>query len=367
MSAALCWLHLSDLHITSSSDEGRQDRWMNEVERDLPKLLEEKHLSPDFVLVSGDIANSGQATEYELALNFFETLRDRLPRRSARWMFVPGNHDVNWSKIDKNRDLQLRAETKAITDDERLASALSNEHDQKYVGKRHGNFRDFSERAARTLQAPMPERDNSAVMHLNVGDIEIAIAGLNSALLSTRKDLIDVLNAEVSTAIPDLDLQALAVGLRQLQQAVRSVESADVRIAVMHHPPLSEWFLGPDHLSQRSYLGRFDFIHRGHEHLPSQTHRTLAGLRDDLFEIAAGALYVSERWYRGFCVVSIDEDAELVNTHYFAYGSRANRWIPDVETAGQGIVSTRVPLDLAKRLARKGVGRGREDRLLPVG
>lgn len=53
-----------------------------------------------YVVVSGDIANSGKSQEYELALTFFIKLLDLLRKRYSstqfKFVFVPGNHDCNF-------------------------------------------------------------------------------------------------------------------------------------------------------------------------------------------------------------------------------------------------------------------------------
>jgi len=90
-------IHLSDIHF---SDE---INFFNEEKREL--LF--RALKNDFsnclfvyIVVSGDIANSGKLREYEVALNFFTTLSDLLSERYSstqfKLVFVPGNHDCNF-------------------------------------------------------------------------------------------------------------------------------------------------------------------------------------------------------------------------------------------------------------------------------
>lgn len=343
------WPHLSDLHVAATSED--QDTWMAGVERDVPRLLGERDLVPDVVIVSGDIANSGQQSEYEVALAFLERVSKCLPNPDVRWVFSPGNHDVCWTQINSERDIELRTSMQGIRSETELKHLISEEDCWKYLAERQANYRVFTEQANAELGAPIATLSPAAPTTVIAGKLNLGIASLNSALLSTRKDLLAEEGSSAESILPDLDLQHLAVGQRALQMAFKEVENSQVRIAVMHHPPLSEWFHAADQQPQRTFLGLFDFIHRGHEHMPSQTRRQLAGVDDDVFEVASGALHVTDKWYRGFCAVSLDDSLEYITTHYFTHGLRSDRWISDVETAGGGQVVTRIPRRLAARLS----------------
>jgi 3',5'-cyclic AMP phosphodiesterase CpdA len=72
--STITWLHLSDLHL--GTDQGRA--WdANVVLRALLADVRKQKgqgLSPDLILISGDIAHSGQPAEYDLARTFFDEL-----------------------------------------------------------------------------------------------------------------------------------------------------------------------------------------------------------------------------------------------------------------------------------------------------
>ncbi|WP_125996437.1 metallophosphoesterase [Sphingomonas sp. S-NIH.Pt15_0812] len=61
------WLHISDFHFRDGDPYDR-DVVLNAFLNSLPALVERSG-SPDFVIASGDIANSGQVSEYEAATN----------------------------------------------------------------------------------------------------------------------------------------------------------------------------------------------------------------------------------------------------------------------------------------------------------
>jgi len=94
----LRWLHLSDLHFKET------ERWDRRATlQALLRKMEElkgQGLGPDLVFVTGDIAKSGKRQEYEQAERFFAELAQKLgltPRE--HWFLVPGNHDVDRTKM----------------------------------------------------------------------------------------------------------------------------------------------------------------------------------------------------------------------------------------------------------------------------
>ena len=94
-------LHLSDIHFKAETT------WdADPVLRDLARFIKregEDGMAPDLVAITGDIAHAGTAEEYALARAWIEkqlwpALPDSLPR--DRLLLVPGNHDVDRSKVD---------------------------------------------------------------------------------------------------------------------------------------------------------------------------------------------------------------------------------------------------------------------------
>ena len=73
-------------------------------------------------IVSGDIAQSGQAEEYEIAYNFFTEIQEYLEKKKelrVLFFFVPGNHDCDFTDDQKNKDDNLRRE-KVVDERENL-------------------------------------------------------------------------------------------------------------------------------------------------------------------------------------------------------------------------------------------------------
>lgn len=80
-------LHISDIHFEEESAD--QDSVLAALKHSIQKL------TFDVVVVSGDIARTGTAAQFERAKAYIETVAAGRPA-----LVVPGNHDVDRSRID---------------------------------------------------------------------------------------------------------------------------------------------------------------------------------------------------------------------------------------------------------------------------
>src|SRR5262249_25811840 len=89
------WLHLSDLHV-GCRGESLWWQMLEDFERSQDPWL--THLgAPDLLLLTGDLAWTGAATEYERLDRFLERLLAAIePKTGRRPLLIPvvGNHDV---------------------------------------------------------------------------------------------------------------------------------------------------------------------------------------------------------------------------------------------------------------------------------
>ena len=110
---AMLILHLSDIHISGASNPilTRADRIASALNPHLPNL------SQVVIVVSGDIADTGDSKEYALAEKLFVDLADAI-RSEARcpisYLFVPGNHDCNFRLNNAARDNNIGLLKKAL-------------------------------------------------------------------------------------------------------------------------------------------------------------------------------------------------------------------------------------------------------------
>lgn len=101
-------LHLSDIHIKSAKDPilKRAKCIAACVFSSLPSA------SKVFVVVSGDIAFSGQADQYALAATFFDEIRSAILAEAelpVSFVIVPGNHDCDFDKNNSARKMLIES------------------------------------------------------------------------------------------------------------------------------------------------------------------------------------------------------------------------------------------------------------------
>ncbi|MBL9041043.1 MAG: metallophosphoesterase [Myxococcales bacterium] len=255
----LRWLHLSDLHC---GQRGERTRWPTARGPFLQDLREQtaKLGPPDLILVSGDLAYSGQKREYERLKDICDEITAAVGG-SPLWVVVPGNHDLRWPEPGDATAKGLRS----YPDDAALrrAAHTAKSDTQRYLRRLFADFeRFFRDRIISTWQSRPDELRLSYQLGSLPGDfllqvekngLCLGIVGLNSAFLQ-----LDGGDYE----------RRLCIEPEQLPGDLpRFVEQTDAALLMMHHPP--SW------LSPRSRKlfeqdiyppGRFVACHFGHMH-----------------------------------------------------------------------------------------------------
>ena len=265
----LRWLHLSDLHFKET------ERWDRRATlQALLRKMEElkgQGLAPDLVFVTGDIANSGKRQEYEQAERFFAELAQTLgltPRE--HWFLVPGNHDVDRTKIGRS-DKAILADLLSET---AVEETLADSGAMKLLGRRLEEFYAFTERLlgpARGWREDLPWRTDVR----EIGGTRVGVLQLNSTWAGGT----------------DGDQRNLLVGEAQVRQCLEATRDAFLRIALLHHPLSDLREFDEDRIDGLLSAGTgVHFLLRGHLH---KTRATVQASPDGrLTQIAAGTLYV---------------------------------------------------------------------------
>jgi predicted phosphodiesterase len=216
-------VHLSDIHFTGSSGTSVHDldsEVRNEILRDAATVAKELGGATG-VLVTGDIAFSGQRNQYEKAASWLLEFCRAIGCPDESVWVVPGNHDV-----DRNV-----ASSKILTDEQSAKALLAP----------LAEYNTFAARFQCSISAERPywERDLS----LPCGTI-IRLRGLCSALVSNQHDAKN------------------NIVLGQAQVAVHRVDGVEY-LTLCHHSP--DWLQDQDtvvsHLESKVRMQLF-----GHKH-----------------------------------------------------------------------------------------------------
>ena len=239
-SRSVRWLHLSDFHV--GKDDHAQRSMFDKIVRHVQSRIAAGQI-PDFVFLTGDLANKGLPEEYEdfcynLLLPLQEVIGNGIEQRTYA---IPGNHDV---KRDENEAFSR----------EEMAEPRSRYFDPSAEGKKRRSLLvpRFAGFIAGDISAKIAWLDtNEGAFNVveSCRGLKIGIAGVNTAWLS--KD--------------DHDEKKLTPGKPLLEQAVASIRGCDLRLVLGHHP--LDWMIPDQRNMIRAVLGQSEAIYlHGHLH-----------------------------------------------------------------------------------------------------
>lgn len=231
-------IHLSDIHIKSDKDPILKRA--PEIARATFAAL--PNASAVLIVVSGDIAFSGQKDEYDAALTFFEHLRTEIQREQSvpvHFIPCPGNHDCDFSKDDSTRKIVLGAiQTKggAGVDESVIETCVR-------VQEEYFSF----------------EKKITVGIERQRGD---ALWKTFEFELDGKKLAFDALNVAWASQLHE---EQGTLAFPHHRYEAKSKELHDIRVAVLHQP--MNWFGQSTYRPFRQFLrGLSNIIMTGHEH-----------------------------------------------------------------------------------------------------
>lgn len=237
-------VHLSDLHITSQNSLA--DLKTNMISKAICAEIDGA-ISICIVVVSGDLAYSGQSEEYAIAEDFInhikKSLNETYPCLEVNFLVVPGNHDCDLI----SKDTDARGAVRSTVTNARPSESIEN-----ILLKAQEHYFDFSSSEALLSVSLSKESAYYAFKDFDLDGKTVRFHLLNSAFTSMIKES-DDLRFPLDEFAPPKD------------------GTAEYSVAVLHHP--AHWFHVPsvrkalqDKLEMASEL-----ILTGHEHDPETT------------------------------------------------------------------------------------------------
>ena len=302
------WVHLSDIHLRAGED-WQQRVVLSALVRDLPGLLGEAGVAPDFAVVTGDLGWSGKKDELDAAHRFLVELTRVLgiaPRE--RLVLVPGNHDVDRSAIprmvqrDQEAFLRLRrGEPEQFVRE--VGEILGAPDDLEQYGKRLQAWCEMTASllgAARQVSPGRPWRTDV----FEIGGVQVGVASLCSAWASGPDDE---------------DPGRVVIGERQVREALDELRGTRVRIVALHHP--LEWLAEPERAAVRGLLrSEAHIVLHGHLHEAELRVEQVAG--GGMAVSAAGACYTGDRYPLGVQAARLDLDTGDLALHFFTHSRK---------------------------------------------
>ncbi|MGE3536376.1 MAG: metallophosphoesterase [Candidatus Tectimicrobiota bacterium] len=325
-------LHLSDLHERGprEAESWRRRRVLGPAwEQNLAEVQQDGPI--DLVCCTGDVADWGQAQEYEAATPFFEALLQRLHLSPDRLFVVPGNHDMArpvardiWQRVRAHLGQGVNSQDVSrwlagLTEPPPgLENAWREQLLQRQTAYRHWVHHSLGR----------PELDPSRSPHGTLGyRASIRLPGLPCP--------VHLLGLDTSwLAGDDADAGRLRLTEDQLMRLATDQEGRPldgVRLALMHHP-FYELADGAD--CRRLLAGHVDLVLRGHLHATEL--ETWADPDRQVRQLAAGCLYEGHRadQYPNACHVltlTLHADGQVLRTavRFRAWSARGGHWHDD--------------------------------------
>ncbi len=276
------WIHLSDIHFGHGDAAHGWDQKLviESLRRDIGAMLAKDPTPVDAILVTGDIAFSGngrRATEYTDADATLRALSAEAGLSLSQVFLVPGNHDVNRAS-DKDRNVQRLLES-LRTGHDKLDTALADAGDRALLARRMSAYLDFAQSFAPgclSAQAKPPEERLYWTHRLTTkGGLPIRVVGLNTAMLSAN----------------DQDQGRLFLGREQIAKALLDppVPPGELVMVLSHHPFRTGW-LG-DEKDVDAWVRNNAHVHlSGHVH-EADTEQSRSGAGGSFVRVTAGATH----------------------------------------------------------------------------
>lgn len=277
----ITFCHLSDIHFSNLRENSILEKKQKLIDAILSNLNRDSIL---FFIVSGDIAQSGNKYEYEIALDFFCDISSKIVSSrniEIHFIFVPGNHDCKFptdNTLIKNAD--------SMRNDVRISNStdLINKLCLAQI-----NYRDF----------------------VNVFDKHRIINDLLSQKefqIKEKKILFNLIN---SSWISQKDEKVGDIYIPTSQFEKIEKDKYDYVISVLHHP--FEWFSVDNRLSFEKYITKIsDIIFVGHEHI-GEDEKVIS--RDSIYECHYGEVLqdVKDSNNSAFTIITYDLEKKVDN------------------------------------------------------
>lgn len=298
-------LHLSDLHFRTGSGGTAWDSKsvLGRLVTDTVELAQGGH-KPDLVVITGDIAFSGQPEEYELAKQWIsDELLPAVQLTPRELVIAPGNHDVDRKAVG----IAARSVQGALLASRRdadLVAVLGTPSERACLVARHAAFVEFLNQigaSGRTWTVPWGH-----VVH-TIRGMNVRIAAFCSSFMSCGED----------------DHGKLLLSLWQANELLRGCDDDDLVISAMHHP--WSYFAEFDEPARLEVHRSSSLVLHGHLHVGS-VEQILSSDHAGVVEIAAGACYESSRYHNAYSLIEVDLQAREITLLPRVWNVRRRCW-----------------------------------------
>lgn len=311
-------LHFSDLHF-SNSQKNDIDIIFDAFIEDLEEIASIDEMSPDIVIFSGDLVQAGDDKEsFDIAYNeFLLRVIKVLNLTKDRLFLVPGNHDIQKNAIAEYIEVGLR-------------ETLNNETNvNKFIDELEQNqmcfqlFTNYFGLLQNNLNNHLISSNILYSTHeLHLKGLKIGIACLNSSWRATGKS-------------DNFDHGKLLLGERQIDLSIKDIQSANLKIAVIHHP--MEW-INPFEANtiKRRLYHEFDMILFGHNH--DLNPELIDSSNSTVLISNSGSIYQTRKYYNGYSIIKYNNQTNKGVVYLRSYFDKRRKFDKAIDHVDGGSI-----------------------------
>lgn len=300
-------IHLSDFHLTSNSISDLNDFIMRALIFDLKE--QNKRQKIDLIIFTGDLvhqAGNSFSQDIELAFySFVENVIDpilvALQLERDRFLFVPGNHDVNRNLDSKYIEDGLRTSLNSI---ESVNDYILKQDEEGR--KRILPFKVFERDFHGSFKGEFKITDFESNYILNINNEKIGITCFNSSW----------------RCYDDEDKNRIILGEKQITRSIDLLSECDIKIALIHHP--LDWLANFEIKAIESMINReYNMLFCGHVHEGSAWSKS--NLYGDLFFSIAPANWTyairsnDNNYCNGYSIIDYEGREIKINHKIYIY------------------------------------------------
>jgi hypothetical protein len=297
------WLHLSDFHV--GKDQYGQRQIFKYI---LDNIASKRKIgqAPDFVFITGDLANSGRSTEYkEFVDQFLVPLSDLV--KSDRILAIPGNHDVDRTQSKSVQRYGILNRLGYFLDPDEFGLA-----ERRLLFSRFQAYSDCDCSGAAPCWICSKEGYYTQVVQ--VRGYNIGILGLNTAWFS---------DGDVQ------DRHELSPGKAIVEAGLEAIKGATLRIVLGHHP--LNWFLDSEAEKISALFGRHRVLYL-HGHLHKNQQRLEEAFSGPFLSLQSGASFQGredEQWINRILWCEFDSTINAVKAEPLQWSTNNQEWCLD--------------------------------------
>ena len=272
--------------------------------------------SPEIIVVTGDVANSGLKKEYDQAAVFFDKLLKSLDLPKDRLFIVPGNHDVDLTRYNPSENIPVYKSM------DLLNSELEKKKYRNALLKGMNPYFNFIKRYCPHLKSENEKLVPFVHRYRSTSGKHIGLVGLNSAWMCRK-------------CLPDQ--RKIAIGEYQIQKAMAELTEqgeVDLTITLFHHP--LQWLWEEDAQRLDIYL-KDAMVLNGHCHIPGGGFHN--GYGSSRYAFLAGAAYMgsASRLPARFQYITCDWQKDEIRLDFRKMADGKPLWVVDTDTTRGGV------------------------------